>query len=67
MVTEHLDMLQADRLRNWARNIRACGADISLWGSPTFVADEAERIAEGIELGIKESPLMDAELEPDEN
>jgi hypothetical protein len=65
MVTEHLDMLQADRLRAWAMNIRRYGANITEWGSPSFVADEAERIAAGIEAAIKESPLTQPAPEDD--
>jgi hypothetical protein len=50
----HLDMLQADRLRTWARNIRESGGhNITQWGSPSFVADEAERIAADIEAQVK--------------
>lgn len=48
-----LDMLQVDRLRAWARNIREYGPDITQWGSPAFVAEECERIAADVERSIK--------------
>jgi hypothetical protein len=49
----HLDMLQVDRLRAWARNIETHGADISQWGYPQFVSEECTRIADSIEAVIK--------------
>ena len=60
-VTEHLDMLMADRLRAWARNIRDSGPNITMWGYPEFVCEEAERIAQGIEDAICESPVLTCE------
>ena len=48
----HLDMLQADRLRAWAFNIEQSGANIAMWGDPTFVAAEARRIANDIESQV---------------
>lgn len=56
----HLDMLQVDRLRTWARNIREGGGhDISMWGRPSFVAEECERIANDIEAQIKAAAPVD--------
>ena len=59
-VVEHLDMLQVDRLRTWARNIRESRGDIGAWGSIEFVVAECERIAASIEQVIKNTPALPA-------
>ena len=43
-----IDMLDVDRLREWARLILVHGADISHWGSVPFVASKMQILATGI-------------------
>jgi hypothetical protein len=49
-----IDMLDADRLREWARLILVHGADISHWGSPIYVASKMQMIATGIEKAVRD-------------
>ena len=49
-----IDMLDADRLRDWARLILLHGADISHWGSPMFVASKLQTMATDIDKAVRD-------------
>lgn len=49
-----IDMLDVDRLREWARLILVHGPDISYWGSPTFVASKMQTLATCIEKAVRD-------------
>lgn len=63
-----IDMLDVDRLREWARLLLVYGPDISNWGGLPFVAGKMQTIATGMEKAIREvgqlrsqrSDLLDA-------
>ena len=47
-------MLDADRLREWARLLLIHGPDISHWGSVPFVASKMQTLATGIEKAVRD-------------
>lgn len=49
-----IDMLDVDRLREWARLLLVHGADISHWASTTHVARKMQLIATGIEKAVRD-------------
>lgn len=53
---QHIDMLMADRLRNWADRIGEYGPNVQHWTSTKWLVDEMRRIASGIEDAIKAAP-----------
>lgn len=50
----NVDMLDVDRLRNWAQCIQTFGADIGHWGSPKFVAETLIDIANRLDREIRD-------------
>jgi NTP pyrophosphatase (non-canonical NTP hydrolase) len=53
-----IDMLDADRLREWARLLLVHGADVSHWGSTAFVASKMQTIATGIEKAVRDIGIL---------
>lgn len=49
-----IDMLDADRLREWARLLLVHGADITHWSSVPFVASKLQTIATGVEKAVRD-------------
>ncbi len=49
-----VDMLDVDRLRDWARLLLVHGADISQWGSVPFVASKMQTLATELEHAIRD-------------
>lgn len=49
-----IDMLDVDRLREWARLLLVHGPDISHWGSVQFVASKLQIIATCMEHTIRD-------------
>lgn len=49
-----IDMLDVDRLREWARLILEHGSDMSHWGDRFFVVSKMQMIATGIEKAVRE-------------
>lgn len=49
-----IDMLDVDRLREWARLLLVHGADIGHWGSVAHVAGKMQVIATGIERAVRD-------------
>lgn len=50
----NVDMLDVDRLREWARLIDTFGPDITHWGQPQFVATKMRDIADRLETEVRE-------------
>lgn len=57
-----IDMLDADRLRQWADNIDTHGADLTHWSDPKFVAAECRRIAGSVEQAVRDVGALRAAL-----
>ena len=57
-----VDMLDVDRLRNWAQNILAHGADISHWASVPFVVATLQTLATNLEHTVHDVGLLRAEV-----
>lgn len=55
-----IDMLDVDRLRQWASNIAIYGSGIGYWASPTFVSEELQRIASALEQAIRDIGMLRA-------
>ncbi len=53
-----IDMLDADRLREWARLILIHGNDIGHWGSVPHVANKLQLIATGIEKAVRDIGIL---------
>lgn len=49
-----IDMMDADRLREWARLLLVHGADISHWGSVPYVASKMQIMATDIEKAVRD-------------
>ena len=49
-----IDMLDVDRLREWARLLLVHGADISHWGSVPHVASKMQILATSIEKAVRD-------------
>lgn len=60
-----IDMLDVDRLREWARLLLVHGADIGHWGSVQHVAGKLQLIATSVEKAIKDIGIMRAALATD--
>lgn len=58
-----IDMLDVDRLRDWARLLLVHGADISHWGSVPHVASKMQTIATGLEKAVRDIGLLRDERE----
>ena len=50
----HVDMLDVDRLREWARLLLVHGPDIGHWASVPFVAGKMQILATELEKTIKD-------------
>lgn len=50
------DMLDVDRLNQWAQRIEDYGANITEWGSPAFVAEKLRDIARRLERSVRSVP-----------
>ena len=59
-----IDMLDVDRLRDWARLLLTHGPDIGHWGSVTHVAGKMQMIATGIEKAIRDIGTLRAQRVP---
>jgi len=59
-----IDMLDVDRLRNWAQLLLTHGADISHWGSVTFVAGTMQILATDIEKAVRDIGALRARVMP---
>lgn len=55
-----IDMLDVDRLREWARLLLVHGADISHWGSVPYVAGKMQTLATDIEKAIRDIGILRA-------
>lgn len=49
----NIDMLDVDRLRQWAVNVETYGADLTQWAYPQFLVEELRRIADGMEAEVR--------------
>lgn len=49
-----IDMMDADRLRDWARLLLEHGPNISYWGDRMFVVSKLQTIATGIEKAVRD-------------
>lgn len=49
-----VDMLDVDRLREWARLLLVHGADVSHWASVPYVAGKMQTLATGLEKAIRD-------------
>lgn len=56
----HIDMLDVDRLREWARLILEYGSDISHWGDRFHVASKMQTMATCMEKEIRDVGLLRA-------
>jgi hypothetical protein len=56
-----VDMLDVDRLREWARLILVHGADITHWGSVPYVASKMQTLATGLEKAIRDIGTLRAD------
>lgn len=56
-----IDMLDVDRLRDWARLLLEHGADISHWGSVPFVVGKMQIMATEMEKAIRDIGVLRAE------
>lgn len=54
----HVDMIDVDRLREWARLILVHGADIGQWGSAPFVASKLQILATDLEKTIQDIGVL---------
>lgn len=59
-----IDMLDVDRLRDWARLLLVHGADISHWGSVPFVAGKMQIMATSLEKAIRDIGELRAASHP---
>lgn len=50
----HVDMLDVDRLREWARLLLVYGPDIGNWGSVPFVVAKMQTLATDIEKTVRD-------------
>lgn len=57
-----VDMLDVDRLREWARLLLVHGTDLGHWGSVTHVAGKMQLIATGVEKAIEDIGRLRAAL-----
>lgn len=55
-----IDMLDADRLRDWAQLLLKYGPDISHWGGLPFVVSKMQTIATGIEKAVRDIGVLRA-------
>jgi hypothetical protein len=53
-----IDMLDVDRLRQWANNLLIYGSDISAWGDRVFVAGKMQEIATGVEKAVRDIGVL---------
>src|SRR5678815_3435394 len=60
-----IDMLDVDRLREWARLLLVHGADISHWSSVPHVVSKMQTIATGIEKAVRDIGIMRNQLPRD--
>lgn len=58
-----IDMLDADRLGQWAANIQTYGSNISEWGSRLFVVNELQRLSGAIASAVRDIGTLRAEVE----
>ena len=56
-----IDMLDVDRLREWARLLLVHGADIGHWGSVPHVAGRMQILATNIEKAVRDIGILRAE------
>lgn len=56
-----VDMLDVDRLREWARLLLVHGADIGHWGSVPFVAGKMQTLATCLEKAIRDIGTLRSE------
>ncbi len=59
----HVDMLDVDRLRDWARLLLEHGPDIGQWGSVPFVVSKMQTMATCLEKTIKDVGTLRAQVE----
>ena len=60
-----VDMLDVDRLRDWARLLLVHGPDIGHWGSVPFVVSKMQTLATDLEKAIRDiGTLREAALSP---
>lgn len=57
-----IDMIDADRLRAWGRNIVQHGDRITEWGSTHFVSQECQRLADAIAEAVTDIGQLRAEI-----
>lgn len=50
----NIDMTDADRLRDWARNIDDGGILLTAWASPSFLVIRLRELADRIETEVRE-------------
>src|SRR5690349_20613775 len=53
-----IDMLDVDRLRDWANNLLVYGPDISQWCDRVFVASKMQQMATGIEKAVRDIGVL---------
>ncbi len=53
-----VDMLDVDRLRDWARNIDTHGPNLMQWGSPSFLVDRLSDMANRLETTVREIGIL---------
>lgn len=58
-----IDMLDVDRLREWARLLLVHGADIGHWGSVPHVAGKLQIIATNVEKAVRDIGILRARAE----
>jgi hypothetical protein len=58
-----IDMLDADRLRDWARLIDEFGYDISNWGDRAFISAQLRRIADGVAQTVRDVGTLRAVID----
>ena len=58
-----IDMIDADRLGQWAANIQTYGSNISEWGSRLFVVNELQRLSGAIASAVRDIGTLRTEVE----
>jgi hypothetical protein len=54
----HVDMLDVDRLRDWARLLLVHGADIGHWASVPHLASKMQTLATGLEKTVRDVGIL---------
>lgn len=58
-----IDMLDADRLRDWAHNIETFGPDITQWGQRDFMAQKLRELSESVAQAVRDIGVFRSSLE----